>query len=373
MRKIKIAIFISDVGYGHMVRQRCIIQELEKEFKNIEILIVNKSNINIIEETFKEKHSYICKYNNIRLFKTKHGFLDSQKSINDFKKWFVRKKNIKSLKKKINKFDLIISDFVPEAFELANDLKIKSYGVCHYTWSWFFEELGYNNKVKINLLKEIEKKANKIFFPPLTPNKIFDQLPKKKYKKINFITNKIKIIKNYKSVKKKKPIILIMDNGTKTLNDKISKTLKFMEQNKKYIFYVGIGTMSQIDKEFVYKSDNLLPILGLRSIYSQIIKADYVIARGGFNTISECLIYKKPSMFAYEKFNPEINENIKNIKNLGLGEVINFDDWESNFNIRIDCFIAKSAKKIKKNLNKHSFSFNGARQIVNYIKKDIYN
>ena len=164
-----------------------------------------------------------------------------------------------------------------------------------------------------------------------------------------------------------------MDNGTKTLNDKISKTLKFMEKNKKYIFYVGIGTMSQIDKEFVYKSDNLLPILGLRSIYSQIIKADYVIARGGFNTISECLIYKKPSMFAYEKFNPEINENIKNIKNLGLGEVINFDDWESNFNIRIDYFIAKSAKKIKKNLNKHSFSFNGARQIVDYIKKDIYN
>ena len=53
LRKIKVAIFISDVGYGHMVRQRCIIRELEKEFKNIEILIINKSNISIIEETFK--------------------------------------------------------------------------------------------------------------------------------------------------------------------------------------------------------------------------------------------------------------------------------------------------------------------------------
>ena len=30
---IKIAIFISDVGYGHMVRQRSIIRELEKNFK----------------------------------------------------------------------------------------------------------------------------------------------------------------------------------------------------------------------------------------------------------------------------------------------------------------------------------------------------
>ena len=222
-------------------------------------------------------------------------------------------------------------------------------------------------------MKQIEKKASKIFFPPLTPEKIFYELPKKKYKKINFITNKIKIKKKYKFLKNKKPIILIMDNGTKTLNIKISKTLKFMEKNKNFIFYVGISTMSKNDKEFVYNSDNLIPVLGLKSNYSQILKADYVIARGGFNTISECLIYKKPSMFAYEKFNPEISENIKNIKSLGLGEVINFGDWEKNFNKKINYFIKKKANKIKNNLNKNSFSFNGAKQIVDFIKRDIKN
>ena len=57
LKIIKFVIFISDVGYGHMVRQRCIIKEIEKQFKNFEILIINHSNLEIIEETFKEKYS----------------------------------------------------------------------------------------------------------------------------------------------------------------------------------------------------------------------------------------------------------------------------------------------------------------------------
>ena len=39
---LKFAIFISDVGYGHMVRQRCIIKEIERQFKKVEILIINQ-------------------------------------------------------------------------------------------------------------------------------------------------------------------------------------------------------------------------------------------------------------------------------------------------------------------------------------------
>ena len=37
MKKIKVAIFISDVGFGHMVRQREVIYLLLKKIKNIEI------------------------------------------------------------------------------------------------------------------------------------------------------------------------------------------------------------------------------------------------------------------------------------------------------------------------------------------------
>ena len=54
-KKIKLAIFISDVGFGHMARQRKIIYEFFKQIKNIEITIINSSVIKLIKEEFKEE------------------------------------------------------------------------------------------------------------------------------------------------------------------------------------------------------------------------------------------------------------------------------------------------------------------------------
>ena len=367
LKKIKFAIFISDVGFGHMVRQRCIIKEIENQFKNYEILIINYSNIRIIEETFKEKHKYIKKFNNIKLYKTKSGFFDSKKTRQEFQSWKYKKNNILNLKNSLRNYNIIISDFVPEAFDLAKKLKIKSYGVCHYTWSWFFKKINYNKKYDLQLLKENELKADKIFFPPFTPENALRQFPNKKIKKVNFITEK-----KYKKalIKNKKPIILIMDNGTQTLNNKISSTLKFLTKNNNFIFYVGVSSLKKKDIEFIVNSKNIIPISGLKSIYSQINKADYVIARGGFNTISECLIYRKPTLFAPEKNNPEISENLKIIKSKKLGSVINLSEWGKNFNKRLNYFLNYEKITIEKNLNKINYLSNGAQQIVKTIKKE---
>ena len=367
LKKIKFAIFISDVGFGHMVRQRCIIKEIENQFKNYEILIINYSNIRIIEETFKEKHKYIKKFNNIKLYKTKSGFFDSKKTRQEFQSWKYKKNNILNLKNSLRNYNIIISDFVPEAFDLAKKLKIKSYGVCHYTWSWFFKKINYNKKYDLQLLKENELKADKIFFPPFTPENALRQFPNKKIKKVNFITEK-----KYKKalIKNKKPIILIMDNGTQTLNNKISSTLKFLTKNNNFIFYVGVSSLKKKDIEFIVNSKNIIPISGLKSIYSQINKADYVIARGGFNTISECLIYRKPTLFAPEKNNPEISENLKIIKSKKLGSVINLSEWGKNFNKRLNHFLNYEKITIEKNLNKINYLSNGAQQIVKTIKKE---
>ena len=70
--------------------------------------------IDIIEQTFKEKHSYLNLYNNITLFKTKSGHFNKAKTNQQFKKWFKNKNKIFKLKNKLRNYDLIISDFVPE-------------------------------------------------------------------------------------------------------------------------------------------------------------------------------------------------------------------------------------------------------------------
>lgn len=370
LSEIKIAIFISDVGFGHMARQRCIIRELEKQFLNCKILIINRSVIDIIEQTFKEKHTYLNLYNNITLFKTKSGYFNKAKTNQQFKKWFKNKNKIFKLKTKLKNFDLIISDFVPEAFELAKELKIKSYGVCHYTWSWFFEKTNYKNKNEIRILKEIESKANKIFFPPFTPKDIFFNLEQKKYKKINFITEKKN---NKKFSKNNKPIVLIMDNGTRTLNKKISQTLPEIKKNKKFHFYIGTNSLDKNHKNFILNADNITPVLGLKSIYEQILKSDLVIARGGFNTISECLIYKKAALISEEKNNPEITSNLKIIFKQKIAGEMKFSHWGKNFNQRLEQFYRFEKNKIEKKIEKLNYLSNGSIQVVNYIKKEFEN
>ena len=97
MKKIKAAIFISDVGYGHMVRQREVIRQLLKNFNQIEITVINVDHIEILKETFGKKINYKKRYNNITLYKNQNSFFDlekSQKSINKWPKSFPNKKKL---------------------------------------------------------------------------------------------------------------------------------------------------------------------------------------------------------------------------------------------------------------------------------------
>ena len=69
MPKIKCAIFISDVGFGHMVRQRQIILELIKQFKNISITVFHSKNLKVLKKSFGNKIKYVKNFNNIFLYK----------------------------------------------------------------------------------------------------------------------------------------------------------------------------------------------------------------------------------------------------------------------------------------------------------------
>ena len=80
MKKTRIAVYISDVGFGHMIRQREIIKYLLLKFKNSEITIVNALQLEILRETFKDKVKYLKRFNNIELFKSKEVFLTSASS-----------------------------------------------------------------------------------------------------------------------------------------------------------------------------------------------------------------------------------------------------------------------------------------------------
>ena len=63
-------------------------------------------------------------------------------------------------------------------------------------------------------------------------------------------------------------------------------------------------------QKIISENSNLFPISGLKNMHSYIASIDFIIARGGFNTITECLILKKPALLMYETNNKEILYNI---------------------------------------------------------------
>ena len=80
MTNLKCAIFISDVGFGHMVRQRQIIFELLKQFNKISITVFHMRNIQVLKKSFGNKIRYVKNFNNIALYKTPSGLLDISKT-----------------------------------------------------------------------------------------------------------------------------------------------------------------------------------------------------------------------------------------------------------------------------------------------------
>ncbi len=366
MKKVKVAIFISDVGFGHMVRQREIITQLLKKIRNIDITVVNFSHIEILKETFGKKISYKKYYNNITLYKDKNSFFNLKKSQQHINKWpksFY--KTEKFIKKNFINFDFFISDFVPEVFEIGKKMKIPSFGVCHYTWSWYFSQIKGNTPRVIKLLKNYELNATRNYFLPFTPKGVFLNYKKKKiYKKVGFVINKVKIPK----IKKSKKTFLIMDNGTKSLAKLIDELVPKLSDQIMFNFYIGISSLNNRSKKIISESRNLFPVIGLKGIYSYIKKVDHVIVRGGFNSITECLLFKKPSIFMSEKFNPEVEANLQIIKNKKLGSIMNHTDWNNEFFTKLKLFIKNDSKIIKKNLDRLKISHNGAIEIVQDIK-----
>lgn len=369
MNKIKVAIFISDVGFGHMVRQREIIKNLLRNLKNVEITIINGLQIEILKEAFKNKVKYIKRFNNIELFKSKKGFLDLKYTSKILDNWDQSlDESFKFFKKNFYNFNFIISDFVPEVFYFSKLLKIKCYGICHFSWSWFFQKISKKKKI-ISKLQTYENMATKIFLPSFTPKGVYKNIiEKKKIKKTNFI---IKKTKTTLIPEKKKKSFLIMDSGTKSLSNLISATIPYILNTKKYNFFVGINSLNTKAKNEVLKSNNLQAVTSLTGLYSYISKVDFVITRAGFNSLTECLIFRKPSIFMGERYNPEISENIELIKKFKIGGIMNNKDWGKNFLKRLDLFLKNEKESIKNKLNTFKYDINGSNQIINTIIKDI--
>ena len=220
------------------------------------------------------------------------------------------------------------------------------------------------------MIKESLQLSDKIYFPTFVKKKILSN-DYFKFQETNLIFNK-NIFKEgtnefFQSTNTYK--CLIMDNGTKTNSNLIQKTVKYLKNMQHIDFYISVDNFPDQLKLYIAQQKNLIPIQGLKNMHRLIAYVDFLVARGGFNTITEILIFKKPALLIDEKNNPEIKANLDQMKKLNYCSIMKQSSFKFNFQKKINYFIKKDMQNIKNNLKLKEIKANGANQIVKDIIK----
>jgi uncharacterized protein (TIGR00661 family) len=355
-------IYLSDEGYGHIVRQKAILEKLhDYSNRQVDFTLQTQNHLKAAKDIFG-KGNFVNKYNNISWQKLGSGSPELEKIKKHYKNYDLKSAEFISKEKDLSEFDFLISDFVYEAFLLGKKNKIPSFGVAHFTWDWFFSKLyppTINSKV-MNLFFNFANKADKIYFPLFTPVEILKhyknsvQVPLIVREKNNLGTINIKN-SNFK--------ILIIDSGSNLLKLHIEKSLENLANLKDIQFFLANDYHSDFE--------NIKNIPKSHLMMDYIESMDLVIARAGFNTISECIACRTPMLLIGEAMNPEINENIINLKNQGLASFVSIDEFRLGLHSFLPIFLKNEFNSLKTNMLNHELPINGAeviaKDILNYI------
>ena len=158
---------------------------------------------------------------------------------------------------------------------------------------------------------------------------------------------------------------MIIDSGSGVLSNYIQKSVLQLNKLNNYHFFISEKYLIQ------EKNVTLIPFNELFTNY--IPYMDLVISRAGFNTISECIAYKTPMLLLSEENNPEMKENLINIKNEELGSFISTDRFCKNLIDFLPQFYANEYNQIAEKMKNHKIAINGAEVIAQNILKTVIN
>tara|TARA_A100001388_G_C28773964_1_gene505842 strand:+ start:3535 stop:4638 length:1104 start_codon:yes stop_codon:yes gene_type:complete len=367
---LKIAIFIADEGYGHAMRQKNIIHELIDHVPYVDITVYGKDKIDILYEEFGGKISYVYLYSYIMTMKDALGNLENTGTKECFMNWY-RKREAwveTTLKKLDPKTNLIISDSVPQVSEVAKRLGIKQINIQHFSWDWLYLSLYGKDEIYRALRNDYERWGDFIF-PPLTPVENLKMYPNNS---IDLIVNRelirLSSIKESSNKNQDNKFILLMNNGTKSLSNLISKILINFPKTLGWTFMLRSEHLNEVDKNIALERDDVKIITGMSNTHLSISSSDIVLARGGYNIISELIALNKKSLIIEEKNNPEIVSNLnlaKKYKNLTISNQKNAFQELSK--------LIKSASKSESQLEDSKISCIGASQVLYIINKSYRN
>lgn len=354
---MKCKIYITDEGFGHIVRQGAIVEAMQEMNNGIFFEVQTKTNIELAKKIIPNV-SFQEKYNNIGWARTKEGSPDIHTIKSVFDDYIARSDQFIEEELKSVNADFIMTDFCYEAFEIGHQKNIPVFGIAHFTWDWFFSKL-YPCPLKKDALDRFvhfSHKAEALYFPLFTPKEIIDH-HSDNGKEVPLIVRKHKI--NDKKIVSDKFNVFIIDSGAGVLKESIEKAIKRVEPLKNFQFYISSNFSSSFENITILQKDELL--------LDHIAQMDLVIGRAGFNTISECIASRTPMLLIGEAMNPEMAENIMNIKYTNLGSFISLDQFCNNLEHYLPKFIDTEYKLVAERMKNHQFELNGAKIVAQSI------
>ena len=353
---MKSKVYLSDEGYGHIARQRAIMEAIIAKEPSIQYTLQTQKYFDFaVKNTPSSNH--INRYNNISWYKQ----VDSSPDIDQMKLFYEGYKdrlgNYLQAERNEFDFDFVLSDFVYEAFTIANEKNKPSFGVAHFTWDWFFSKL-YPRMMSDQLFQyftQEAKKASALFFPPFTPPEILE-FYRDNAKSVPFIIRKD--IQHREWSKRSSMNILIMDSGAGLMKPRIEEALSNVHSIE-----ATFGVLESVEVE----GHNIFKIPQEHLLIDYVKDADLVIGRPGFNTLSECIAYKVPMLLISEAMNPEMEFNISELKKKRLGAFMSIKDFESNFSDFLSRFMDSEYVHLKESISDFEMATNGAEIIAEEI------
>lgn len=352
---MKGSFFLSDEGYGHIIRQKAIMDELWRIEPDLNATVFTKVHHKFAARVMP-KADHIEQFNNIRW----HKQADSSPDIPAMEAYYAqydgqREAYLEQLRN--HQTDFIVSDFVYEAFELAHKSGLKSFGVGHFTWDWFFNKL-YPRVISDGLFRyftEQAKKATTLFFPPFTPPEILAHY-RKNAVEVPFIVRSDIQHKQWPQTDKMK--ILVMDSGAGLMAAHIKRAIGAVKSSE-WTFGVLASVGLEGPAVFNIPNDHLL--------VDYVRDADLVIGRPGFNTLSECVAYQTPMLLISEAMNPEMEHNISELKKHRLGAFMAMHEFEQNFEGFMRSFMKSEYHHLQATTRSKQHDVSGASMIAREI------
>lgn len=351
---MRFKVYLSDEGYGHLVRQRAIFDELSRNCPQVSATVQTSSYVEAARRIFQNA-DFVHRFNNISWPRKPNGSPDLEKISHFYDDYVERSDEFIRKEGDVSQYRFLISDFVYEVFPVARRNAIPAYGVAHFTWDWFFSKM-YPIPLSMKVLKRLldhAREAEVIYFPPFTPEEILEAY-KEVARPVPLIVNQPRKLEGYQ-----RPdtfTVLIMDSGASVLREHLEIVVRQLGAMRDIHFLVA--------EKYDIQADNVTFIPDSEFFSDYIPYVDLVVTRGGFNTISECVAYRTPILLLGEPLNPEIERNLLYLKQEELGSFISLDKFVGKFRETLYGFIEYEYHHIKRNMREHEIPTDGARVIA---------